>query len=69
MVVFLCRERGKKLAQKIEKWNIPLWERPHEEIENTVTGKSYVIRSEINGTIGKVAQACGAALPPIFCQL
>lgn len=39
------------------------------EMEITVTGKSYVIRSETNGTIGKVAQACGVALPPILRQL
>ena len=39
------------------------------EMKITVTGKSYIIRSETNGTIGKVAQACGVALPPILRQL
>jgi len=39
------------------------------EMEIKVNGKSYVIRSETNGTTGKVAQACGVALPPTLRQL
>ena len=34
------------------------------EMEISIQGKGYVIRSEIKGTEGKVAQACGVALPP-----
>ena len=34
------------------------------ELEISVQGKGYVIRSETQGVAGKVAQACGVALPP-----
>ena len=34
------------------------------EMELTVQGKGYVLRSETNGTVGKVAQACAITLPP-----
>ena len=34
------------------------------EMEISVQGKGYVIRSETQGVAGKVAQACGVALPP-----
>jgi len=34
------------------------------ELEITVQGKGYVVRTETNGVAGKVAQACGVALPP-----
>jgi hypothetical protein len=34
------------------------------EMEISVQGKGYVIRSETHGVAGKVAQACGVALPP-----
>lgn len=34
------------------------------EIEITVQGKGYVLRTETHGVAGKVAQACGLALPP-----
>jgi transposase len=33
------------------------------EMEISVQGKGYVIRSETRGVMGKVAQACGVALP------
>lgn len=36
------------------------------EIEVRVKGKSYVLRSETKGTVGKVAKAAGAALPPVL---
>jgi transposase len=39
------------------------------EMEVTVQGKGYVLRSETNGTIGKVAQACGIPLPPTLRPL
>ena len=34
------------------------------ELEVTVSGKGYLIRNEIKGSVAKVAQAAGAALPP-----
>jgi len=34
------------------------------ELEVTVSGKGYLIRSEIKGSVGKAAQAAGVALPP-----
>ena len=34
------------------------------EMAVSVEGKGYVIRSETRGVAGKVAQACGVALPP-----
>ena len=34
------------------------------EMEISVQGKGYVIRGETQGVAGKVAQACGVALPP-----
>ena len=36
------------------------------EMEISVKGKSYIVRSETKGTAGKVAQACGVALPPVL---
>ena len=35
-----------------------------QEIEISIGGKGYVLRTETKGTAGKVFQACGAALPP-----
>jgi len=34
------------------------------ELEITINNKSYIIRNETKGTVGKVAQVCGVALPP-----
>jgi len=39
------------------------------EMELTVQGKGYVLRSETNGTVGKVAQACAITLPPTLRPL
>jgi hypothetical protein len=36
------------------------------EMELTVQGKRYIVRNETKGTIGKVAHACGVALPPVL---
>ena len=36
------------------------------ETEISVDGKGYIVRSHTQGTVGKVAQACGAALPPLL---
>jgi len=35
-----------------------------QEVEMSIQGKSYVVRTETKGTAGKVFQACGVALPP-----
>jgi hypothetical protein len=35
-----------------------------QEVEMSLDGKSYTVRTETKGTIGKVFQACGVALPP-----
>ena len=35
-----------------------------QEVEMRLDGKSYVVRTETRGTVGKVFQACGVALPP-----
>lgn len=35
-----------------------------QEVEISLDGKSYVVRTETQGTVGKVFQACGVALPP-----
>ena len=36
------------------------------ETEISVDGKGYIVRSQTQGTVGKVAQACAAALPPLL---
>jgi len=36
------------------------------EMDVRIDGKGYRIRSESRGTVGKVAQACGVALPPVL---
>lgn len=35
-----------------------------QEIEMTIDGKQHVVRTETKGTVGKVFQACGVAVPP-----
>jgi transposase len=35
-----------------------------QEVEVQLEGKGYVLRTEAKGTLGKVFQACGVALPP-----
>jgi len=35
-----------------------------QEVEMSIGGKSYVMRTETKGTVGKVFPACGVALPP-----
>lgn len=35
-----------------------------QEIEMSIDGKAYVVRTEVKGTTGKVFQACGVAIPP-----
>jgi hypothetical protein len=36
-----------------------------EDTAITVDGKGYVIRADPKGTVGKVFQAVGAAMPPV----
>ena len=38
------------------------------EIEMRLSGKDYVLRSEVNGSAGKVFQAVGVAIPPQLVQ-
>jgi hypothetical protein len=35
-----------------------------QEVELSIGGKSYVMRTETKGTVGKVFPACGVAIPP-----
>jgi transposase len=35
-----------------------------QEVEMSIDGKSYVLRTETQGTVAKVFQVCGVALPP-----
>ena len=35
-----------------------------QEVQMSLDGKSYVVRTETKGALGKVFQACGVALPP-----
>jgi transposase len=35
-----------------------------QEVEMSIEAKRYVVRTETKGTVGKVFQACGVALPP-----
>ena len=39
-----------------------------QEIDLKVAGKAYTLRTEAKGTVGKVFQACGVALPPTLRQ-
>jgi Transposase DDE domain len=39
-----------------------------QEIDLKVEGKAYTLRTEAKGTVGKVFQACGVALPPTLRQ-
>jgi Transposase DDE domain len=39
-----------------------------QEIDLQVNGKAYTLRTEAKGTIGKVFQVCGVALPPTLRQ-
>ncbi len=68
---FLALLLRKRLQDRLEKkgWTLEWADmiRDVEELVETeisVQGKGYVIRSEARGVAGKVAQACGVALPP-----
>jgi len=68
---FLGLVLRKELQDRLERkgwhleWNDVIRDLDNQvEMEITVEGKGYRIRSETKGTTGKVAQACGVALPP-----
>ncbi len=70
---FLSLILRKELQDRIESkgWRLE-WDEVIEDLDNlleteiTVDGKGYVLRSETKGTVGKVSQAVGAALPPVL---
>ena len=39
-----------------------------QEIDLNMNGKAYRLRTEAKGSVGKVFQACGVALPPTLRQ-
>jgi len=68
---FLALVLRKELQDRIERkgwtleWNDIIRDlNSLQELEITTEGKRYVLRTETEGTIGKVFQACGVALPP-----
>ena len=70
---FLALLLRKRLQDRLEEkgwrmeWNDVIRDLNHLfETEISVQGKGYVIRSQTKGVAGKVAQACGVALPPIL---
>lgn len=72
---FLALLLRKELQDRLERkqWHLEWADIIHDldnflEIEVTINGKGYILRNETKGTIGKVTQACGIALPPIFRQ-
>jgi len=73
---FLALVLRKELQDRLERkgWRLEWADIVHDldgltETELTVQGKGYVLRSETNGTVGKVAQACGITLPPVLRPL
>lgn len=70
---FLSLILRKELQDRIESkgWRLE-WDDVIDDLDNlleteiTVDGKGYVLRSETKGTVGKVSQAVGAALPPVL---
>jgi hypothetical protein len=68
---FLALVLRKELQDRIERkgwtleWNDIIRDlNSLQEMEITTEGKRYFLRTETEGTIGKVFQACGVALPP-----
>lgn len=72
---FLALLLRKELQDRLERagWSLE-WANVIRDLDNllemdiTVAGKSYTIRSETKGTVEKVFKACGVALPPTFRQ-
>jgi Transposase DDE domain len=68
---FLALVLRKELQDRLERQGCDLeWEDVIgdldrlQEVEISLDGKRYIVRTETKGTIGKVFQACGVALPP-----
>ena len=40
-----------------------------QEVEISVQGKGYLLRTETQGVTGKVARACGVAMPPTLRKI
>ena len=73
---FLALLLRKELQERLERkgWRLE-WKDIIDDLDNllemeiSLDGKKYIIRSETKGTEGKVAQACGVALPPVLRQV
>jgi hypothetical protein len=68
---FLALVLRKELQDRVERhgwtleWADIIRDLDHlQQVEMSLQGKSYVLRTETKGTAGKVFQACGVALPP-----
>ena len=67
LALVLCKELQDRLERK--GWSLEWADVIRDldrlqEIEMSIDGKSYVVRTETRGTVGKVFQACGVAIPP-----
>jgi hypothetical protein len=69
LALLLRQEVQRRLAEK--QWTLE-WAHVIKDLdalhETTITldTRAYVVRSEAKGTVGKVFQACGVALPPVL---
>ena len=67
LALVLRHELERRLATK--RWSLE-WADVVRDLEAlhettiTIDGHPYVVRSETKGTVGKVFQACGVAIPP-----
>ena len=68
---FLALVLRKELQDRLERkgWNVEwadvLLDLDRlQEVQMSIGGKSYVVRTETKGTVGKVFLACGVAIPP-----
>jgi hypothetical protein len=68
---FLALVLRKELQDRLERkgWNLEWADVIRDldrlqEIEMSIEGKGYVVRTETKGTVGKVFQSCGVAIPP-----
>jgi len=72
---FLALVLRKELQDRLETqgWRLEWADIMHDlenliETEIALNGKRYILRSEVKGTVGKVAHSCGVALPPTLRQ-
>jgi transposase len=69
LALLLRQELQRRLAER--QWTLE-WAHVIDDLdalhETTITldTRAYVVRSEAKGTVGKVFQACGVALPPVL---